>query len=79
MLAVSYLVFRSQKAKPTLGFEGLIGEVGEVRDKLSPAGRVFVHGEYWKAEAENEIEIGEKVRVVGVDGMVLKVRRATQG
>ena len=79
VLAVSYLVFRSQKAKPTLGFEGLIGEVGEVRDKLSPAGRVFVHGEYWKAEAENEIDIGEKVQVVEVDGMVLKVRRATQG
>jgi membrane-bound serine protease (ClpP class) len=78
VLAISYLVFRSQKAKPTLGIQGLIGEVGEVRDKLSPVGRVFVHGEYWKAEAEKEIDTGEKVEVVGVEGMVLKVRRATQ-
>jgi membrane-bound serine protease (ClpP class) len=78
VLAVSYLVFRSQKEKVTLGVEGLIGEVGVVKDKLSPTGRVFVHGETWRAEADKEIDVGEKVEVVGVEGMVLKVRRAGQ-
>jgi membrane-bound serine protease (ClpP class) len=78
VLAVSYLVFRSQKEKLTLGIEGLIGEIGAVRDKLSPTGRIFVHGETWKAQADNEIDVGEKVEVVGVEGMVLKVRRAGQ-
>jgi membrane-bound serine protease (ClpP class) len=78
VLAVSYLVFRSQKEKVTLGVEGLIGEIGVVKDKLSPTGRVFVHGETWRAEADNEIDGGEKVEVVGVEGMVLKVRRAGQ-
>jgi membrane-bound serine protease (ClpP class) len=78
VLAVSYLVFRSQKEKVTLGVEGLIGEIGVVKDKLSPTGRVFVHGETWTAEADNEIDVREKVEVVGVEGMVLKVRRATQ-
>jgi membrane-bound serine protease (ClpP class) len=78
VLAVSYLVFRSQKEKVTLGVEGLIGEIGVVKDKLSPTGRVFVHGETWRAEADNEIDVGEKVEVVGVEGMVLKVRRAGQ-
>jgi membrane-bound serine protease (ClpP class) len=78
VLAVSYLVFRSQKEKVTLGIEGLIGEIGVVRDKLSPTGRIFVHGETWKGEADNEIDVGEKVEVVGVEGMVLKVRRAGQ-
>jgi membrane-bound serine protease (ClpP class) len=78
VLAVSYLVFRSQKEKVTLGVEGLIGEIGVVKDKLSPTGRLFVHGETWRAEADNEIDVGEKVEVVGVEGMVLKVRRAGQ-
>jgi len=77
VLAVSYLVFRSQRAKPTLGLEGLVGEVGEVRGKLSLKGRIFVHGETWNAEADREIDVGEKVRVVGFDGMCLKVTRAT--
>jgi membrane-bound serine protease (ClpP class) len=75
VLTVSYLVFRSQKSKPSLGIEGLIGEIGEVRGKLTPKGKVFVHGEYWNAQAEGEIDVGEKVKVVGYDdGMCLKVR-----
>jgi len=78
VLAISYLVFRSQKAKHSLGIEGLIGEVGVVREKLQPRGSVFVHGEYWKAEADGEIEAGDKVEVVSIDRMVLKVKRAAQ-
>jgi membrane-bound serine protease (ClpP class) len=77
VLAISYLVFRSQKSKPTLGLEGLLGEVGEVRGRLSPGGKIFVHGEYWNARADNEIDVGEKVKVVGYDGMCLKVSRVT--
>ena len=76
VLAVSYLVFRSQRAKSTLGVQGLVGEIGEVRAKLNPTGRIFVHGETWSAEADREIDVGEKVRVVSVDGMCLKVTRA---
>ncbi|HET8562708.1 MAG TPA: NfeD family protein, partial [Candidatus Binatia bacterium] len=77
VLAVSYLVFRSQKSKPSLGMEGMIGEIGEVRGRLNPTGKVFVHGEYWNAEADGEIEIGEKVEVVGIEGMRLKVSRVS--
>lgn len=75
ILLIGYLVFKSQKKKPTLGLEGLIGEIGEVRVKLGPAGKIFVHGEYWNAEGDGEIAVGEKVRVVGYDGMCLKVAR----
>jgi membrane-bound serine protease (ClpP class) len=79
VLAVSYLVFRSQKARPTLGMDGLIGEIGEVRDRLAPKGKIFVHGEYWNASADREIDNGEKVRVIGYDGMRLMVTKAFEG
>jgi membrane-bound serine protease (ClpP class) len=77
VLATGYLVFRSQKAKPTLGMDGLIGEIGEVRAKLSPSGKVFVHGEYWNAQTQTDgqIDVGDKVQIVGYDGMSLKVKR----
>ena len=75
ILVVGYLVFKSQKRKPTLGLEGLLGEIGEVRVNLSPSGRIFVHGESWNAEGDSEIAVGEKVRVVGFEGMCLKVKR----
>ncbi len=77
MILLGYLVFKSQKQKPTLGLEGLVGEVGEVRTKIDPTGKIFVHGEYWNAEGDGEISIGEKVEVVGFERMCLKVRRLT--
>jgi membrane-bound serine protease (ClpP class) len=80
VLAVSYLVFRSQKSKATLGQEGLIGEIGEVRGKLTPRGKIFVHGEIWNAEADGEVEVGEKVRVLGYEpGMCLRVAPVREG
>ena len=75
VLAISYLVYRSQKSKPTLGFDGMLGEIGDVRAKLNPAGKVFVRGELWNAEADGEIDMGEKVEIVGHQGLNLKVRR----
>ncbi len=78
ILVIGYLVFKSQKSKPTLGMHGLIGEIGEVKVNLSPRGKIFVHGEYWNAEGEGEIPVGEKVKVVGFDGMHLKVRRLSE-
>jgi membrane-bound serine protease (ClpP class) len=79
VLAVSYLVFHTQKARPTMGLEGIVGEVGEVRGKLSPTGQIFVHGEYWNARSDGEVAIGEKVRVVGYEGLCLKVSRVAGG
>jgi membrane-bound serine protease (ClpP class) len=81
VLAIGYLVFRSQKARPTLGMDGLIGEIGEVRATLSPSGKVFVHGEYWNAQTQTDgqIDVGDKVQIVGYDGMNLKVKRLQDG
>ncbi len=79
MLFIGYLVLRTQKRRQTMGMEGMVGEIGEARTPLNPTGRVFVHGEQWSAEGEEEIGAGEKVQVVGIDGLRLKVRRAAQG
>lgn len=75
MLALSYLVFRTQQSRPTMGMEALVGTIGEVRSELAPAGKIFVHGEYWNARADTPIEVEAKVEVIGYDGMTLKVRR----
>jgi membrane-bound serine protease (ClpP class) len=79
MLIIGYLVLRTQKKKATVGLEGLVGEIGEVKVELNPSGKIFVHGEYWSAEAADQVAVGEKVRVVGFDGMCLKVNRLSQG
>jgi len=79
MMLLAYLVFNSQRRKPTLGLEGLVGEIGEVKEALKPGGRVFVHGESWSADGDGEeIGVGEKVEVVSFDGMRLRVKRASK-
>jgi membrane-bound serine protease (ClpP class) len=53
---------------------GLIGLVGEARGKMAPDGPVFVKGALWRGRSLGEpIAIGTRVRVRGVDGLVLKV------
>jgi membrane-bound serine protease (ClpP class) len=75
MVVVGYLVVQAHRRKPTLGVEGLLGETAEVKVRLNPEGKVFVHGEFWNAEGEGEIDVGEKVKVAGFEGMMLKVKR----
>ena len=44
---------------------------------LTPRGKVFVHGELWNAEADQEIAKGEEVQVVEVlKNLKIKVTKA---
>jgi membrane-bound serine protease (ClpP class) len=54
--------------------KGLIGLIGEARGKLAPEGPVYVKGAMWRGRAAGDpIPPGTKVRVRGVDGLVLRV------
>lgn len=53
---------------------GLVGLVGETRGELKPEGPVFVKGALWRGRsADGPIPAGTKVRVRGVDGLILRV------
>jgi len=68
---------QAQRRRVTTGREGLIGEVAIARTDLDPEGMVFLHGELWNAVADGErIEEGERVRVVDMEGLKLKVEKA---
>ncbi len=59
------------------GAEGLVGRIATVRERLGPEGQVMVSGEIWRAVAEGEpLEPGAQVRIVGVNGLTLKVAKA---
>ncbi|MGH9863340.1 MAG: NfeD family protein [Candidatus Acidiferrales bacterium] len=69
------LVLRSRKWRAGVGQGSLLGARGEVRQEI-PEGRkglVFVSGELWTATAARPLRLGESVRVVGVNGLVLHV------
>jgi len=53
---------------------GLVGLVGEARGELKPDGPVFVKGTLWRGRSANgPIPAGTRVRVRGVDGLILRV------
>ncbi|OQY11731.1 MAG: serine protease [Desulfobacteraceae bacterium 4572_187] len=78
-VVVSGLVFKSHLSKPRTGAQGLIGEIGVVRESLMPEGKVFVHGELWKATSKDPIQTGARVRIVNIVNLVLEVEPVERG
>jgi membrane-bound serine protease (ClpP class) len=75
-------VIRAHRRPVEVGREALVGRMGEVRSALDPSGMVHVAGELWSAEVEPgtpAIGRGERVEVVGVTGLRLRVRPAPRG
>jgi len=72
-VTVATLAFRAQVAKPRTGGSGMVGEVGTVKNRIDPDGKILVHGELWYARAKEPIEEGAQVRVKDVDKLVLEV------
>jgi membrane-bound serine protease (ClpP class) len=65
---------KAQRAKPTMGLEAMIGEIGQSLSELNPAGTVRMHGEIWKAiSASGLIPEGKKVIVTGILNLTLQV------
>ena len=69
------MAIRARTQKPTTGVEGLIGEMGVSESVLYPEGTVSIHGELWSAECDERIEKGERIKVVGVDNLKVKVTK----
>ena len=58
-----------------VGAEALIGVEGMVLTPCHPIGQVLVVGERWEARCDAGADKGEKVRVVGIDGLTLTVEK----
>jgi len=67
---------KAQSRRVTTGSDGIRGEVGTAKTAVHADGSVFVHGEFWNAYSDEPIPSGDRVEVVGVEGMKLKVRPA---
>ena len=66
---------RARFSTPTLGREGMIGELGTADVAVDPDGVVTVRGARWRARTNRAtpLERGATVRVVAVEGVVLEV------
>jgi membrane-bound serine protease (ClpP class) len=76
ILGLGWIILTERHRRATTGREGMIGEVGEVREAIAPGapGRVFVHGEHWRAASSQALGVGARARIVAVHGLEIEVR-----
>ncbi|MHB8453409.1 MAG: NfeD family protein [Acidiferrobacterales bacterium] len=72
-MTVVTLALKARRRPVVTGREELIGAVGEALSAFEADGRVRVHSEEWQAHTRLPLARGQKVRVVGIKGLVLSV------
>jgi membrane-bound serine protease (ClpP class) len=72
---------RARFSTPTLGREGMVGEMGTAEVAIDPDGVVVIREARWRARTNRATPIaaGELCRVVSVEGLVLEVEPETGG
>jgi membrane-bound serine protease (ClpP class) len=77
VLSLARLVYQSRKLARRTTVTSLVGTAGMVAAELAPRGVVQVGDETWTAVSADDsvIPVGEKVRVIRVDGLILTVSR----
>ena len=70
-LLIIAFVIRAHRKKVTTGREGILGAEGEVR----AGGMVFLNGELWRADCDEPLKKGDRVRVIEVGQMRVKVEK----
>jgi len=73
LLLVLAALLRSRQRPVVTGSEALIGAEGETVSWQGGEGRVRIQGEIWLARSDTPLAAGSHVKIVGRDGLVLRV------
>jgi membrane-bound serine protease (ClpP class) len=74
MLLVGRMALRSARLRAETGGEGMLGTRARVLEWAGEGGFVLCHGERWRAVANEPLQPGDSVTVIGIDGLTLQVR-----
>jgi membrane-bound serine protease (ClpP class) len=69
------IVVSLHRKKPVTGLQGLLQEIGTAQTDIDPDGQVFVHGEIWEAVSPFRINKGDRVKILSVNGLTLRVEK----
>lgn len=76
-LLIGRLIIKDFSRKPIIGLEAMEGLLVEVIewDNVKHTGKVSVQGEIWNAVCNDEVNVGDKVRVVWLESLTLHVEK----
>jgi membrane-bound serine protease (ClpP class) len=73
MIAVLRMAHRARKRPVVSGSEELVGASGEIVQVSGDAAWMRVHSERWRVRSEVPLHLGQRVRITGREGLVLRV------
>ena len=72
-LVVIRMIFKAHRRPVVSGVEEMVGQRGEVVEAFDKRGFVHVHGEDWQADTQQPVKSGDRVKVMGIEGLILKI------
>jgi membrane-bound ClpP family serine protease len=72
---VYYYAFKAARKPVVSGREELIDSIGEVVEQRPEDVLVRVHSELWSAQCAEPLQAGDRVQVLAVEALTLKVKR----
>jgi membrane-bound serine protease (ClpP class) len=73
LFAVVRMALRARRAPMVSGLTTMVGADGEMLEDSGETGWANIRGETWKVRTVGHLARGQKIRVVDVDGMLLRV------
>jgi len=67
------MALKSRRRPVVSGAEQLLGSEAVVINDFENNGEVFVHSEAWSAQSDKPLSKGQRVRVIGMNGLILEV------
>lgn len=83
-VAMYVLIVKAMRRPVVTGIEALLHSEGTVIGRNDEHWRILVGNESWDAASQVTLQVGEQVRVIGIDGLCLRVepestRRSPEG
>ena len=72
------MAIKARRRPVVSGLEELVGGTAIATDDFEGDGRVTIHSEHWNARSDSPISKGQRLRVTGVNGLILKVEPINQ-
>ncbi|HET8701999.1 MAG TPA: nodulation protein NfeD [Nitrococcus sp.] len=78
LLASASLAIRAHRRPVVSGRQQMLGSEGIVSADFHGIGWIRIHGELWQAQCDVALRAGQRVRVMGIDGLRLRVEPIEQ-
>jgi membrane-bound serine protease (ClpP class) len=72
-IGVVAFALKARKRDVVSGQEEMLGSTGEALEAIKETGRVRVHSEEWQARTSTPLKRGQRIKVVGMEGLILIV------